>query len=429
MEELKVELGLPSSVLSNSFADFGILATDSWLKHTWQFLSANGMAIEDTLGEIPLRADNDRYLMQAFYHAGFRGWELRRLNLCRLYLQAATVSDLVTADGKTITQAAWEGKTDNDTARPAIEWPNQGRPSSSDWQRWQVALTKTFGLSRNRSLETQIGCWKDADSDWHWFYDPSSERLYHRKEGASLEYFPRTALRASQNALMKFIHSYPTNELPPSAIRASVEQQHSYWCLKATDNRLRFQPETPTVSDGGNNLLQQAIDSLPNEAKWAVQEWSGSDDGSILAEAIRTGTAIGVSDGSFKDEFGTACLVLEGKDSVGRIVCPCIIPGQRSDQSAYRSELGGLFGLLVLVDVICRTHGVSEGSVEVGCDGAGALKQALVKEGEVEPTWQQFDLIAPSETGNSTHQLSGKQGTSSGTKMTIPGLCSIGGLP
>ena len=394
MEELKVELGLPGPVLSKAFSAFGILATDSWLKHTWKFLSSNDMAIEDVLEEIPERAENDQYLMQAFYNAGFRGWELRRLNLCRLYLQVATISDLVTADGKTITLSAWEGQTDNRTARPAVEWPNQGRPGSSDWQRWQSALVNTFGLSRNRSLEVPIGNWKDKDSDWHWFYDPLSERLYHRKEDASLEYFPRAALRASRNALMKFIHSYPTDELPPSAIRASVEQQRSYWCLKAIDHRTRVQPETPNAPDDSTNLLQQTIDSLPDEAKWAVQEWSGSDDGAILAEAIRSGTAIGVSDGSFKDAYGTACLVLEGKDSTGRIVIPSIIPGQSSDQSAYRSELGGLFGLTVLVDVICRTHGVSAGSVEVGCDGAGALKQALEKEGEVEPTWQQFDLIA-----------------------------------
>jgi len=98
---------------------------------------------------------------------------------------------------------------------------------------------------------------------------------------------------------------------------------------------------------------RKTIDSLPNEARWAVQEWNESNDGSIPAEAIRKGTAIGVSNGFFKDRFGTACLVEEGKDSDSRIVCTCIIPGERSDQSSYRSELGGLFGLMVLVDVIC----------------------------------------------------------------------------
>ena len=391
MEELKVELGLPGSVLSKSFAEFGILATDSWLKHTWKFLSENNMAIADKLAEMPLRADNDKYLIQAFYEAGFRSWELRRLNLCRLYLQVVTTSDIVTADGETITQAAWEGTADNCAARPSIEWPNQGRPGPSDWLRWQAALTKTLRLSANRRLGEPIGIWNDKDSDWRWFYDPSSERLYHRKDDSSLEYFPKAPLRSR---LMKFLNSNPTNELPPSAKRASVEQQRSYWVLKATDYRMRAQPEIPNVPEESMNLLQCTIDSLPNDAKWAVKDWIGTDDGSILAEALRTGTAIGVSDGSFKDEFGTACLVLEGKDSAGRIVIPSVIPGQGSDQSAYRSELGGLFGLVVLVDVVCRTHGISDGEVEIGCDGAGALQQALDKDDEVDPTWQQFDLIA-----------------------------------
>jgi hypothetical protein len=40
-----------------------------------------------------------------------------------------------------------------------------------------------------------------------------------------------------------------------------------------------------------------------------------TDKGAMIAPAISQGTAIAVSDGSYKDEFGTSAIVLEGKDS------------------------------------------------------------------------------------------------------------------
>ena len=49
-------------------------------------------------------------------------------------------------------------------------------------------------------------------------------------------------------------------------------------------------------------------------------EWcSVEDDGLIVANVIKTGKCIGVSDGSFKDEFGTACWIIQDKDAVGQI--------------------------------------------------------------------------------------------------------------
>ena len=55
---------------------------------------------------------------------------------------------------------------------------------------------------------------------------------------------------------------------------------------------------------------------------------------------------MGVSDGSFKDQFGTACWILKPKEQAGgSIWCPCVVPGGGESQSAYRSELAGLYGM------------------------------------------------------------------------------------
>ena len=46
--------------------------------------------------------------------------------------------------------------------------------------------------------------------------------------------------------------------------------------------------------------------------QWAVENCRVDDDGRYVAQAIQDGTAIAVSDGSFKDATGAAAFVLEG---------------------------------------------------------------------------------------------------------------------
>jgi len=99
VEQHKLELGLPGPFFTNDYKLLGHLATATWVKHTWKFLSQHNIQLLDTTADIPPRCANDTPLMQAFIHAGYRNNDLRRLNLCRLFLQAATVADLLTVDG------------------------------------------------------------------------------------------------------------------------------------------------------------------------------------------------------------------------------------------------------------------------------------------------------------------------------------------
>ena len=105
-------------------------------------------------------------------------------------------------------------------------------------------------------------------------------------------------------------------------------------------------------------MLQQ----LPADVRWALCDIAASDNGVVIAQALRDGTAVAVSDGSFKDKFGTAAWVIEGRRSDGWLEGQCIIPGGPEDQSAYRSKLGGLYVIAAMVqegetDPIIRPNG------------------------------------------------------------------------
>ena len=114
---------------------------------------------------------------------------------------------------------------------------------------------------------------------------------------------------------------------------------------------------------------------MDDSAKWAVQNWIATDNGRTIAEAIKSGKAIAVSDGSYKNNLGTAAFVIEGADSNDRVEGVMVVPG--GDMDSHRSELAGLYGITIMVNIICRIHSIEEGSIEVGCDSQTALHEVF----------------------------------------------------
>lgn len=54
-----------------------------------------------------------------------------------------------------------------------------------------------------------------------------------------------------------------------------------------------------------------------------------------------------------------------------------LISGFKSDQSAYRSEIGGICTLVMVVELIKSMWILGNGSVIIGCDGINALYKAF----------------------------------------------------
>jgi hypothetical protein len=79
------------------------------------------ITIQDTCPDLALHTSNDEYLMQAFLDAGYQDTALVALNQCRLYLQVVTLSEILTADGGSITFDAYHGKFQT-PLRP-LGWP------------------------------------------------------------------------------------------------------------------------------------------------------------------------------------------------------------------------------------------------------------------------------------------------------------------
>ena len=127
--------------------------------------------------------------------------------------------------------------------------------------------------------------------------------------------------------------------------------------MKGYVGSLSTQPDDGVDTPSAEGLRQAMDDS--EEGKWALRDVLATDDIDEIIADITNGTAIGVSDGSFKDQFGTASWVIENARGTQRITGNVLIPGHHTDHSAYRSEIGGLYGLVLMTELMKEVWRIS----------------------------------------------------------------------
>jgi hypothetical protein len=165
---------------------------------------------------------------------------------------------------------------------------------------------------------------------------------------------------------------------PDDLLLASLVQQGNHFLCISTCEIFGNRPRSPLRSTHSFSYdFARARGSLPQADQWAMSQISLPDNGTGLAASLIAGSAIAVSDGSFKDGRGTAAFVIEDcihPNNLSQAIGVNTVPGSLEDHSAYRSELSGDWGVISAVECICKAHGVTSGSIEVGLDGEQAMK-------------------------------------------------------
>ena len=157
--------------------------------------------------------------MCVFQRAGFKGGELRRLNICRMFLNVVMVADIATGCGSFISMSGWNGCID-ETRPVRYDWPCQGEPSAKDWDLWRDALQLAL-CSRQWVLQRRLGWWF-ATALARWYYDERSKQLFVANDRVLM--YPRVPGQASRSASRQFGHPSLVEKVPESAVRATVER-------------------------------------------------------------------------------------------------------------------------------------------------------------------------------------------------------------
>ena len=106
METAQLEVGVGRNLFQLDFDTYGDLLTDCWIKTLWKFCQSNNITLLDRHSHFPTpQQENDVFLMEIFVHEGYSKAKLAKINRCRLYLGALTLSDVMNGYGNGFTTA------------------------------------------------------------------------------------------------------------------------------------------------------------------------------------------------------------------------------------------------------------------------------------------------------------------------------------
>jgi hypothetical protein len=137
LEELRLELGVSGMITEWDYYVLEDCATDCWVKTVWKYGWAYAIDLQDQPPQLELRRERDLFLMEAFAQHNYEASDLRVLNQCRTFLQSVTLADVTTADGKFITQEAWNGNQLNGNRINPYDFPRQPpKLPAKHWELW-----------------------------------------------------------------------------------------------------------------------------------------------------------------------------------------------------------------------------------------------------------------------------------------------------
>jgi hypothetical protein len=243
-------------------------------------------------------------------------------------------------------------------------------------------------LGRFNNLPRPLGPLFSTEDSFRYFFPLSDNRIYERFNSSWRTYcsIPRPGRNLAQQFTLTEAPLLLLNDLG----RASVTQ--------VTANRIAMCSYCTETFDPPICL------SMSKFGSWLSLETAWILDGLILplaaglhiANSIWSGKCIGVSDGSFMRSSltGSAAMTLQGPTSKLAILCSCVCPGFPEDQSAYRSELIGIYQMVLTVYFLCQSFDIPEGLAVLACDGLAAISCFSSCDTPTPCTSKHFDIIS-----------------------------------
>jgi hypothetical protein len=371
--------------LEKPYSQYGRLSTNCYFRSAWEFCEAYNIRIRGPPNPATAPRDNDTLIMEDMCQA-LEGEELMHFNRCRIYLKVLWVSDICTADGAYIDWYATKGEA-NPTKSARWEWPVQGRPPRNAWDCWYKGLLTLGSRNRNGRIQrtnTIDGRWSSKGCEWE--FDKASERMRHTTTGQIYLRKPGRPTRKSIMQFRKWIGSDPSFR---GEYAASVIYHQNQGVIELEGLGL-WNRDVSTSTE----TFRSFVNKNQEWAWWASNLKYHEHDIRVLAEEISQGHGFAVSDGSYKDQHGTASMVLEGSTGLQRITTSVITPGSSEDQCAYRSEAAGILSTIQLVNALIEYTGIRHGKCIMGCDGKSALTQCFWKGSRSPTDIPHFDIIA-----------------------------------
>ena len=315
-----------------------------WIASMRLFLREHNMSLLIDEPEIPgLQRMYDVHIMDMILNANqFKDAEIRRLNYCRLYLGATTLSDLTHITGLRLDFSKLEGRPSIYSSVTQRHRVYQERPSDKDWKLWKKA--NTLWSDGNGKLMEALG---------PWIIHPKDQRQQHRAY-----YQERGEMWEDEAIWVKVGEAYTRCKILQDQWHYQETDEHREWknlpdAMYPVEAWPRSNGEWRLTYCGSTAVPRPArtagsfseyIDRLPEWERELLQFLELASDAFTVGLAISYGIRA-VSDGSVWNDnqgaFGWTLSTDQG-DRMAR----CMGPARGVNIDSYRAEAYGMLSIL-----------------------------------------------------------------------------------
>jgi len=167
--------------------DISWISEKTWIDTTLKALEDKNKSIGSSIKGLTEWSNQDAFLMEKAMNC-LSGFKLNIFNKVRMYLQVATLSDIMTADGKEIDASKLNGREDTtcpNLSKSAYIWPSVPKPKTTEIALWKDAICKMFAVTtNNRRLQGAAERKWDDRSRLHaqWNHQDSTDTIYQCKD-------------------------------------------------------------------------------------------------------------------------------------------------------------------------------------------------------------------------------------------------------
>ncbi len=314
---------------------------------------------------------------------------LHKLNQCRIFLQATTLSDLCNGAGTAVLREVLIGTDPIPGSSSAWLWPRQPSPPASSWSVWRSALRKHFLLTTLRNTQLRpsahLGAWLPTfpshHRKWTHFVDPSTGTVWkpHPQLQNTHQAFFSVRLHTTAEFRVENASNPPAGTIPTSAIPATFLLSTSYMTMYSA-----YPTGTPSVIPATNNPHTTALTATFNAHLASLPEWESRllldlhESGNLLQDIIDSIPLTIACDGSLEGHNGCFGWVI---GTASHISWTGAGPADGSPKcmSSQRTELFGILSALRFIHQFTSYHhSYPTEAITLVCDNKSALQYAAL---------------------------------------------------
>jgi hypothetical protein len=377
-----MEVGLDGNIFTQSFTDFGHLATHSWFKILWQYASQYQVQVlfHPQYQLLPTRL-NDKPLIPLFRLHNYIGPDLTSLCRTRKFYQVHSLADVICADGTTVDPKVISGRPGSSSH--VFSWE---QPTPSDFALWESALRCI--TSPYLRLTPALGPYLcEPHVPYEWFASEDEEHLYHHFSPAGYDIFKlrHDCVRTRSGRRYDKISTLPGQSSAPKY--ASI--------VNYASNHVTLHSTCPVYTSPTNTItFLTSIRSSPTQSLWSDLHIDG--DGEWFVQGLLNDTIDACNDGSWMPDLDShACsgaFIMRCRET-NQEIRGCFTDKSRHADN-YRGELLGALGPLLLIKTAVESNpslfasSTAPPTVNLHCDNRGVIlhgndPNSSIKDGQV----------------------------------------------